>query len=855
MPTLIKTRNKFPFRLSSLFVILTPALIFPGLASNVQAREFFDPAFLRSVGMTNSSSELPDLTAYETKNAQAPGEYRVDILLNYEYRETTHIRFVEAVGKSDATGSNVKKVNLVPCFSLSQLSGYGLRLNAFSELKENNNGCVNVDTIPDFHSEFNFNTQQLVISIPQAALSPIAQGFIPNEEFDDGINALIANYRFSGAKDFETEDEYYSINLNTGLNIGPWRLRNLSVGNKNQGEDSDWESVYLYAQRNIIPLKSTLLIGESSSLSSIFDGVPFTGLQLATDPEMLPDSLRGYAPVVRGIAKTNARVVIKQNGYQVYQAFVAPGAFEITDMYPTGGNGDLYVTVEESDGSKQNFIVPFATLPLMLREGQFEYELTSGQYRSYDNGTDKVPFTQATLSYGLLSNTTIYGGIQGASKYQSMAAGLGHNLGDFGAVSTDVTQAWSKRKDDDKTSGQSWRIRYGKNILETGTNITIAGYRYSTRGFSTLTEVLDTYNDNGNSSGFRSVRNRTNLTVNQNLGDGLGSLSMSGIFEDYWDGGRRNNSFGIGYNGGYRSINYYLGYSYSRYSWKNNNTNRQTQDDHLFAFNISIPLSEWLPGTYVSYQLNNSNPGSTDQYVSIGGSALENNSLSWDVQQGYSNRESASGGVRTSYRSSVGIVDTGYSYDKHRKSLNYGFSGGLLAHANGITFGQEMSDTAALVKAPGLSYVRLDNDQTISTDFRGYAILPYLTPYKRTSIMLDSTTLADNMELPVTSQKVVPTRGAIARANFEGNIGRRAFIVLQTASGSAVPYGATVISTANPNAQASLVSDGGMVYLSGLKETGELAVQWGKNASQQCKATYSLTDVTGQISQTTAVCR
>ncbi|MFT7865626.1 fimbria/pilus outer membrane usher protein, partial [Salmonella enterica] len=88
--------------------------------------------------------------------------------------------------------------------------------------------------------------------------------------------------------------------------------------------------------------------------------------------------------------------------------------------------------------------------------------------------------------------------------------------------------------------------------------------------------------------------------------------------------------------------------------------------------------------------------------------------------------------------------------------------------------GQEMSDTAALVKAPGLSHVRLESDSTIETDSRGYAIVPYVSPYRRTGITLDSTTLADNMELPVTSKKVVPTRGAIVSADFEGNIGRRA---------------------------------------------------------------------------------
>ncbi len=38
------------------------------------------------------------------------------------------------------------------------------------------------------------------------------------------------------------------------------------------------------------------------------------------------------------------------------------------------------------------------------------------------------------------------------------------------------------------------------------------------------------------------------------------------------------------------------------------------------------------------------------------------------------------------------------------------------------------------IKAPGLDNVKLTNDNTISTDYRGYAIVPYVTPYRRTDI-------------------------------------------------------------------------------------------------------------------------
>lgn len=113
-------------------------------------------------------------------------------------------------------------------------------------------------------------------------------------------------------------------------------------------------------------------------------------------------------------------------------------------MYPSGGSGDLYVSVEESDGSKQEFVVPFATLPVMVRENQLEYEITSGKYRPYDGGVDETPFTQATATYGVSSSLTLYGGMQAASRYQALSTGLGYNTGELGAASADVTRLGQK---------------------------------------------------------------------------------------------------------------------------------------------------------------------------------------------------------------------------------------------------------------------------------------------------------------------------------------------------------------------------------------------------------------------------
>ncbi|MCP5634964.1 fimbria/pilus outer membrane usher protein, partial [Klebsiella pneumoniae] len=76
--------------------------------------------------------------------------------------------------------------------------------------------------------------------------------------------------------------------------------------------------------------------------------------------------------------------------------------------------GDLDVTIVEADGSEQHFTLPYASLPVLQREGRLKYALTAGQYRSYNRSVEKTPFGQLTGIYGLPNGITLYGGVQGA---------------------------------------------------------------------------------------------------------------------------------------------------------------------------------------------------------------------------------------------------------------------------------------------------------------------------------------------------------------------------------------------------------------------------------------------------------
>lgn len=810
-----------------------------GFSPPALARDFFDPAFLE---IDNPAQRGADLSVFAESGDQALGRYHVDLYLNGEMVDSQDIDFKRLKG---ADGNE----SLQPCLSRGQLESIGVRVDAFPII-DTMGECVNLpQAIPQAAATLLFNQQRLNLSIPQIALNQQARGYVSPDKWDSGIPALLVNYDFSGASNrarntntADSDSQY--LNLRSGANLGAWRLRNYSTWSRDSDGKTRWASINSYLQRDIVTLKSQLILGDSASPSDVFDSVPFRGGQLFSDDDMLPDSMKGYSPVVRGIARSNAQVIIRQNGYVIYQRYVAPGAFEITDLYPTSGSGDLNVTIKESDGSEQHLLVPYASVPVLQREGRLKYSLTSGQYRSSNGDVKDTPFSQGTAIYGLPWGATLYGGFQAASKYQSLAIGWGQNMGRIGALSADVTQAWSTPQQQQKENGQSWRVRYGKSFVETGTNFSLASYRYSTKGFYSLQEALETYTKNGYldraSYNGQHKKNRAELTLSQNLWENGGALSLSLIREEYWNDNQRTQSSSVGYNNNWGGIGYGLNYTYSKNGYDGSG-NRINNTDHIVAFNLSIPLSKWLPNSYATYNMNTSRHGSTTNTLGLNGTALEDGNLSYGLSQGYTSQgQGASGNASVNYRGGMGEVRMGYGYGRDQQRFDYGLQGGVIVHEDGLTLSQSLSETVALVKAPGAKNVRVINQTGVMTDWRGYAVVPYLSVYRRNNIGLDNTTLDDDVDIELSSQTVVPSRGAVVRAHFKTNIGQRALIALVMRDGTPVPFGATVTDMIREHNSAGIVGDAGEVYMTGLADSGKLQVKWGNASSQQCQVSYSL---------------
>ena len=835
---------------------LTPLAMFMVVVMAPQdsfAENIFNPAFLDS-----DPSAVADLSRFE-QGAQAAGTYRVDILVNDEWMATQDVAFTPEKGPhrtNDDTG-------LTPCLTPEMLNELGVNTTTKPELTDVDAAtCVDLlSVLPGSTIRFDFDSLRLNLSVPQAMMSRDARGYIPASQWDEGITALLLNYTFTGSNSHDKQSGSQNdsfLGLNSEFNYGPWRLRDYATWTWNesgQHKSSQWRHIKTYLQRALIPLKSELTMGDSTTPSDVFDSLNFRGVQIASDDSMLPDSLRGFAPTIRGIANSNAQVTIRQNGFVLYQTYVPPGAFVINDLFPTSSSGDLVVEVKESDGSINVYSVPYSSVPVLQRDGQIKYAITGGHYRSSNNLQENVGFMQSTLIWGLPRGFTVYGGGQYAENYQAMALGMGMNVGRVGAVSLDITQARSTLNDGSKHSGSSLRFLYAKSLNTLGTHFQLLGYRYSTQGFYTLDEItwkqmsgyatsdtngernpsapLDYYNLNNNK------RDKFQLTISQQLGSS-GSLYLSGSHQSYWRTSKANTLLQTGYSGNVNGVSWNLNYSYNRLPGLDGADNR-------ISLMFSVPLSLWLSSggditkqhsAYASYSISNDTKGHTTQSAGLNGTLLEDNNLSYSVQQGYQNQGGHGNGTASlNYDASWGSANAGYNYNDSGdyQQVNYGLSGGIVVHDEGITLSQPLGETNVLIAAPGAGHVKVDDVDGLSTDWRGYAVVPYATLYRRNRMSLDTTSMPENVDLEDSVVSVVPTRGALVKARFRAHVGARALINLLH-QGKPVPFGAVV----NAEDSSGIVGDQGEVYLSGLAERGKLTAQWGEGAARTCIANYSL---------------
>lgn len=761
--------------------------------------------------------------AYLRHNGLSPGQYLTSIVWNEDRLDKRNLTYL--LSKDNSA--------LIPQFTKAELAELGVKVDAVAALQPLDDNAPVGDIseyIPGARYDFSPDTQVLQLRIPQQFRNTRLSGETNPANWDDGIPAIWSSYYVSGSHQQTDADSSRAnwASLDSGVNIGPWRFRNTS----NWGSDTGWQSINTTLERDVKRLRSQFRAGQTSTNGELFDSVQMTGVTLETDTAMSPSGLQGFAPVVRGIANSDAKVTVKQNGYTIYQTNVSAGPFELRDLSQVTAGADLEVTVEEADGTQRSFIQASSSVPIMQREGALKYSVSAGKYRDVNHGEEPA-FGQATLIYGLPFGTTVYGGMLGASMYRAGLIGVGADLHRLGSFSLDLTQAQTAFADTrGKATGQSWRAQYAKDFPATDTTLTLASYRYSTSGFYTFQEALDQRNGGYDGNDMYSYRNaynrrsRLQLNVSQSL-NGWGSVYANAWQQNYWGMSGRERSVSLGYSSSWHGANWSVNYSLTK--------TPSTRDDRQFSLSLNIPLSRFLPEAWATYNLTSSKTGTATHQVGINGSLLEDNNLTYNLQQNYTRDNVGNGAYLSSrYRASMGDFSTSYSYQKNSKQWGYSAQGSVVGHSHGVTLGRSVQDAFAVVHITDGDNVKVESAQGIYTDAWGNAIVPTLTPYRRNTVTVN-THGRDDIDIQDAAVDTIPTRGAVVAADFSARAGKRALLTLTHHHG-VVPFGAVL----SMEGMTAIVGEGGEVYVTGLKGTQAFTVQWGDTPEARCAGRVSV---------------
>ncbi|EMS4515663.1 TPA: outer membrane usher protein [Escherichia coli] len=849
------TNYHYPFTYIATFC----ALLYSSSALSAEHVEY-DNTFL----MGRDASNI-DLSRYSEGNPTLPGLYDVSVYINDQPVTNQSIAFVTVEGKKNAQA----------CLTLKNLLQFHINqpdinvANAVLLARDNELGdCLNLaELIPQTSIRYDVNDQRLDIYVPQAWVMKNYQNYVDPSLWENGINAAMLSYNVnayhSESPDRKNDSVYAAFN--GGMNLGAWRLR--ATGNYSWRNDSDsnYDFQNRYLQRDLASLRSQLIVGESYTTGETFDSVSIRGVRLYSDSRMLPPALASFAPIIHGVANTNAKVTITQGSYKIYETTVPPGAFVIDDLSPSGYGSDLIVTIEEADGSKRTFSQPFSSVVQMLRPGVGRWDISGGQVIK-DDIQDEPNLLQASYYYGLNNYLTGYTGIQLTDNhYTAGLLGLGLNTS-LGAFSFDVTHSNVSIPDDKTYQGQSYRLSWNKLFENTNTSLNIAAYRYSTQNYLGLNDALTLIDEvkhpeqdlePQNMRNYSRMKNQVTISINQPLKfekQDYGSFYLSGDWSDYWASGQNRSNYSIGYSNSASWGSYSIS---AQRSW---NEDGETDDSIYLSF--TIPIEKLLGTSHrdsgfqsIDTQLNSDFKGNNQLNISSSGFS-DANRISYSVNTGYTMMKASDDlsyiGGYASYESPWGTLagSVSASSDNSRQfSLNT--DGGFVLHSGGLTFSNDSfsdSDTLAVVQAPGAKGARINYGNS-TVDRWGYGVTSALSPYHENRIALDISGIENDVEMKSTSTIAVPRQGAVVFADFETVQGQSAIMNIKRTDGKNIPFAADIFD--EQNNMIGNVGQGGQAFVRGIEQQGNIRINWVEEGKPvACIAHYQQTADQQELTQT-----
>ncbi|WP_033851174.1 PefC/AfrB family outer membrane usher protein, partial [Yersinia wautersii] len=630
--------------------------------------------------------------------------------------------------------------------------------------------CYELSKNPYTHVDFDFGTQSLVLSIPQSYL--ISKN--DPSRWDYGVSAARLKY-FGNFSQSSGQKTSAFANTDLIVNVGRWVLASNMNATKNSSGSSEFAARDITLSTAISQLKGDLLLGKSQTRSILFSDFGFYGASLRSNSNMTPWELRGYAPLISGVANSTSRITITQSGYTVYSKVVPPGPYQLDDVRPMG-NGDLEVTVEDANGHKTTTLYPVTTLPTLLRPGELEYNMATGRKTNSSNIKDAFSsgesglFWLGSLGYGFPSTTFNASSIL-HNKYQAAGLSMTRSLGIFGAFSMGGTLAQARYDHGVRKNGHSANAKYAKSFSDS-TDLQLLAYRYQSKGYVEFADFDATARYARNNK-----KARYEMRFSQRMGDV--NLSLFGWRENYWwlDGNATGGDISLS-STLFGDVSMFLRGSYSKQPYLD-------KPDYSTSISFSVPFNLGGVRHYSSTGMNYSRHQKMGMTAGVSANPTDRFSYGLNTSLNEKGDRDLSGNV--SYGFDAIQTRLMLTQGRHQTSVSGSVSGTVLGTPeSGVLLTKETGNTLGIVRMPNVAGVRFN--RSAPTNRKGYTVVN-LSDYTLNRINVDMENVPDDLELQTTSYNVVPTEKAVVYRQFGAKYVQRYILRVKDRNGKILDGG------------------------------------------------------------------
>lgn len=772
-----------------------------------------------SSALFGSSNKNIDLSAFNVENSVPVGSYVLGVGINDQYLGQVNIRFWQPDLKKPA----------ILCVNQALLEKIGLKDDIRSHLPLQ--PCISVQDISlDAKYSYDDSNQSLSLSIPLALLNDRPVGYISPRLFDQGITAgyLTYNYNHYSSNNLSKTTDNNYLGLTAGLNIAGFNFRHVGSFESTNNRLTDYISSLNVLSRDITSLNSRLSLGDFTTNAYYMSSYLIRGLELSNDSSMRPWSVQSYAPVISGVANSNALVSIFQNGQKIYERTVPIGPFDIKDLTTLATNGDLTVQVTEQSGEKRSFIVPLQGVTNLVRASQFNYNFALGRYKLEQKVLDES-LAQATLEYGVSNNFTLHGGTTLSHHYQGYLLGGGINSL-LGGMTFDVEQG-NANLDGTQKNGQKYKLSYRYSFMPLNLSLNVnmqqltQGYLSFANAVSLVNRDQLTQDEVDNFYLTYRLKSQTNLTLRQQFKAGWGALYLTGTRSEYWNDQHGYNQYTLGYSNHYKQLNYSLNVAQTQ--------TVSSQANRSVYVSISFPLSWKDKKLYLNNTFQHSN--TTDMFAAgLSGTAGDQNQMTYalNASRDETQRQST---VNASMNYLLPETNLGLTVAKADSQRQYGVSlqGGIVAHPYGVTLTNSLSDTFTIIHAQDAVGAQVVNAWGVKLDRFGNAIYPVVDPYHINTLSINSKDLPLDVVIKNNQSQVIPRRYSSTLLNFETEKTSNILLNVHTATQEKIPMGVEV--KTKDHSTVAVMGQSNQLFISSDQSLKQpLTLRWGVLNQQVC---------------------